>query len=210
MYELFYIMVLTPSNSNYPIFQKSVKCLAGLLSGGIKMALDRNQEIFDTYMHRRVWGQGTQLIPIEKTLPYVDEEYKNSCIDLHNFYSAVFEDMYENIALYGLLPNGISELTYEATILKRKQNSLIGFFMGLAKYSEIDENGNMVLATANYIKHFKKNSVIQELLSNHGLVISSFPAVTVVSNTKYPDMFRIIHFICNSKNKYNIMSCDYI
>ena len=50
------------------------------------MALDRNQELFETYMHRRVWGQGTQLIPIEKTLPYVDEKYKNSCIDLHNFF----------------------------------------------------------------------------------------------------------------------------
>lgn len=33
------------------------------------MTLDRNQDKFDSFMHRKLWGLGLGLVPIEKTLP---------------------------------------------------------------------------------------------------------------------------------------------
>ena len=177
-----------------------------------KIVLDRNQETFDTYMHRRIWGQWASLVPIEKTLPFVDDEYKNSCIDLYNFFTAVFEDMYVNIESYDLLPNDIPELSYEAKLLKKKPEMPFWFLFHLALKSEIDENGHMVLSTAVYekFKKTRKELYAANFLGKHGITISEFPDITVISNTKYPDMFRIIvRMASNDKTKYNLMNCDF-
>ena len=177
------------------------------------MALNRNQKTFNTYMHRRIWGQWASLVPIEKTLPYVNEEYKNSCIDLYNFYSDVFYDMYENIELYNLLPNGISENTLKAVQLKKIPEQPFWFFFHVARHSGINENGNMALSTAIYKKKIKKileKGVLNDLFNKYGIVLSEFPDITVISNTRYPDMFRIIQFMAdNEKTKYNLMKCDF-
>lgn len=50
----------------------------------------------------------------------------------------VFEDMYENIDLYGF-NNNVPEISREGTLLKKKPEYPFWFFIKLADYSEIDE-----------------------------------------------------------------------
>lgn len=111
-----------------------------------------------------------------------------------------------------MLPNGIQELTYEAGLLKKKPEQPFWFFFHLALVSEIDENGDMTLNTAAYKKFKKTRKALYaaDMLSKYGITISEFPDVTVISNTKYPDMFRIIVRMASSdKTKYNLMNCDF-
>ena len=164
------------------------------------MPFDRNQEAFSSPLQYKIWVLGTQLVPIEKTLRFVDEEYKKSCIDLYNFLLAVFEDMYENIEKTGSLPDGIPD---------NKTDKPLWVLKHFGNFCENIEDNNMVLDTSTYIKKYKKwfkndLDIINYLIKCHGLVISTVLDKTILSNTKYPDMFRII-----PKIGWNLFNCDF-
>jgi len=172
------------------------------------MPLDRNQETFETFMHRRIWGLYMGTLSIEKAMPYAGDEYVKSCGDLCEFYRAIYEDMYSHIDYYGFYPGDIPEISREATLLKKKPEQIFWYFAKFIGDSDIDKNGNLVVATAVYRKkvtnnkHIKANAFIFGLMEKHGLVISDFGESTVISNTKYPGMFRIM--VYSHRNKlYN-------
>ena len=43
------------------------------------MLFDKNQTKFKDCIQEKIWELGTQLLPLNITLPYVPNEYKSAC-----------------------------------------------------------------------------------------------------------------------------------
>jgi hypothetical protein len=173
------------------------------------MVFDKNQIIFKDCIQEKVWELGTNLLPLDMTLPYVPAEYKSACEDLYYFTYSILTDMYENPDEFGFAID-LSKQDYE----NKKQVEFYFWFIGWLK----NLSGNQYeVASENFKKITKKfNPISVERLKAHGFMFEYKSDMVVIRNDIYPDMFIAAEAIIASgyaNYKVNrghfMLCCDY-
>jgi len=104
------------------------------------MIFDRNQSLFNSDVHKKIWEAAVMTSPIEKSTEFInDADLKSSCIDWYNYKNALYSDMYDNPDVY-LLTSGLGVMDYN------------GFFSDLLQTGKLESDNIFVVDLQNLDK----------------------------------------------------------
>ena len=173
------------------------------------MIFDKNLTVFKDCIQEKVWEIGTNLLPLDITLPYVPNEYKSACEDFYNFTYNLLVNMYENPDNFGFIVDS-SKKDYE----NKKQVEFYFWLIG----GLVNLVGNQYeMPSNNFYKLIKKfNPISVEMLKKHGFMFEDKGAIVIVSNEIYPDMFIASKAVIEAgyanytvNRDYFMMYCDF-
>jgi hypothetical protein len=170
------------------------------------MIFNKNQTKFKNCIQEKVWELATRQIPLEITLPFVDDTLKSACTDWYNFNQKLFADMYENPNEFGFKLDP-SKQDWENKKQVEFYHWLIGGLENL--------NGNKYEMSKDtfyrLISKFNPKSV--EALKKHGFIIKEKGSVVIIYNDIYPNMFTGLQVCDGQYYKVNRdsfrMYCDF-
>ena len=73
------------------------------------MIFDRNQKTFPSFAHRKIWSHGLLLVPPALSLADIHDERRAAFLDLFNWMTDMYIDMYENPGAYYIDVGGYDE-----------------------------------------------------------------------------------------------------
>ncbi len=181
--------------------------------------MDRNQVIFPTYAHRVIWNNGLMIAPAEESVMDLPEEEKRSQLDLHNFLSDAYEDMYQYPEKYGIDCDGIEEAMgqkewqkarnialhhhQEERMKKLEEIKRIEFLTAVLSHmvGKLEWDGSrffeQTASLRNCIRGFKSrygfasyDDTLDKALERNGVCIQYDGQRAFLSNSKYPQMFH--------------------
>ena len=166
------------------------------------MIFDKNQTVFEDCIQEKVWEIGTQLLPLDVTLPHVPAEYKSACKDLYNFTYYLLADMYEKPSAFGFEIDSAKQ-DYEN---KKQVEFYFWIINGL-----INLVGNEFEMPFNkFYKLVKKfNPMSVEMLKTHGFIFEDKRAFVVIRNDMYPDMFVASNAVVEAGYANYKVNCGY-
>ncbi len=135
---------------------------------------DKNQTEFENCFQEEIWKLGTRLVPFEKSLPYIPDEYISACKDLYDFNQAFLTDMYVNPQSFdfGNDPNNVK------------------FYLRLISGFQNLENDHYEMPIDLFEKHIANyNSKCLDTLNKHGFVFEKRNNIMIILNNRYPGMF---------------------
>ena len=173
------------------------------------MIFDKNQTEFKDIIQEGIWEIGTRQVPLETTLPFIPEELKAACEDLHKFTNNLLADMYESPDSFGL------EVNHSKSDEENKEQSkfYFNFLTGIFKLKGMILVGNNyeipLGAFQKYIKKF--DFKIIDSLKRHGLTCEEKSDTVIVYNSLYPAMLTALKSMAEkAKENYKYNVADYI
>ena len=183
---------------------------------------NRNQKDFSSGVHKWIWGNGLLLVPPEISLENINAENKKIYLDLYNYKSDMFADMYQNPEQYltdvpGILAALDGKPWHQAHLIARwnkykaKLNKLEEIEQvnlphiicrQLLDYMKNDSDGYF-MDRADYDKFFVKQTLskcnykiteneLLNILQRCGIAFNQKNKNVYITNSKYPFMFAAI------------------
>lgn len=186
--------------------------------------MEKNIVKFDSPLHRRLWYQSANLIPIEKSTALInDKALLNSCYQFYHYVNDAFDDILENPkenyfdpfdAAFDNINNGnviAANLTFHKSIIEKflcvafiTENDLIAILN--TDYDKLIRNMKNTYSINVRDGNFKLSYTFNDLLANlrrRGIVITRTEDQTIITNEKYPQMFLSARLLNDASKVFN-------
>ncbi|MCL2603230.1 MAG: hypothetical protein FWD90_01980 [Defluviitaleaceae bacterium] len=186
------------------------------------MIFSKNETVFPSVIHQAIWNAARRIFPLEKSFPaIVDDEVRATCTDLHNLVMDGYEDIYYNPAVYGVDPMdaevylggrpwskaiilAINKEDQGALDYFKRTESRLHFFRFIC--NKIMSENTVMHSQGAYFSKDSYKKLLSLARKHHGydkerfvrlmerlsFVITPDGDNFVVTNTKYPQMFKAL------------------
>lgn len=160
------------------------------------MQFEKNQEIFNNEISRKIWTTATLMVPADKSTVFIDDSLlKESCIEFYNYKYVVYIDMYENPNAYYL------DSQY-------KINDYNELLICLLQVGIITDDGMLLLDSLKFNEtisirswRFSAEKMIK-VLERQGVICEEDNGIIVLSSKLYPKMFYASKELVSTIERY--------
>ena len=160
--------------------------------------IDRNHPDFSSPVQEEIWNAATDLVPLERTLSAIPEEYHRPCTDYYNYVTDLLNNLYDDPETYLAASDVVTYIRWFWVFLYKAFSYEDGVFF-------IDSDG--------YKKFVNKmgKPLIGILTERMGMRFTETDGTVRVTNDVYPQMMIAVHDVMAAAYKhYNVNCTDYL